>query len=249
MNRYFNVSLAVVFAAGALSCSSSEGTGPLRTGDAIRVLFIGNSLTYTNDLPQIVESIGTAAGENIETVSVSYPNYALIDHWNDGLIQDEIRTGSFDYVVLQQGPSSLPVNRDSLRLVTALFDPVIRESGAMPALFAVWPDISRFDFFPDVAESYRLAAQDVVGVYLPVGNTWLAVWNQIPTAPLYGGDGYHPGLAGSYAAAVVMVSVLADRDPQSLPRNVPGISLDQALVNAIHQAAKTTISSSALLPR
>jgi hypothetical protein len=249
MKRFFNTTAAVL-ALSALACGSDEdGTGPEITGATIRVLFIGNSLTYTNDLPRMVVAVANTAGRNIVAESMSYPNYALIDHWNDGVVQETIRSGDFDYVVLQQGPSSVPINRDSLRIASLLFEPVIRESGATPALFAVWPDISRFDFFPDVAESYRLAAQDVNGLYLPVGNTWLAAWNERPTAPFYGPDGYHPGPAGSYAAAVVMVAAFTGLNPETFSTEAPGVGVEASLRNVIHTAARVTLSSTTLLPR
>jgi hypothetical protein len=248
MNRTLS---AVLVTAVALFASSCGSAGPSESGNGadIRVLFIGNSLTYSNDLPRMVEILGAAAGEHIVTESVALADYALIDHWNDGDVQSEIHDGHFDYVVLQQGPSTLAVNRDSLRLVTALFNPVIRESGAVPALFAVWPETERFSAFPIVAESYYLAAQDVGGVYLPVGDTWLATWNAREDAPLYGGDGYHPGLAGSYAAAVVIVAKFTNRNPESFPLDVAGIPLDQGLMSTIHSAAQATITSNTLLPR
>jgi hypothetical protein len=248
MNRFFNVSLAAFVAISTLSCSKEdEPTGP--EGAQIRVLFIGNSLTYTNDLPGMVERVAAAAGESIVTQSIANPGYALIDHWNDGVVQGAIQDGAFDYVVLQQGPSSLPLNRDTLRLAAALLAPVIQEAGGIPALFAVWPEIERYSVFPDVNESYYLAAQDVNGVFLPVGNTWVRTFSARPGAPLYGPDGYHPDVAGTYAAAVVIVSVLTGRDPQTLALAVTGLSLDQGLMEAIHAAARSAISANALQRR
>lgn len=250
MNRFFNALIAIAVAGGLLSCGKdSDGTGPGNIDGQIRVLFIGNSLTYTNDLPAMVEAVAAAAGANIVTQSIALSNFALIDHWEQGTADVAISNGNFNFVVLQQGPSSLPLNRDTLRIATALFNTRIRESGAVPALFAVWPEIERFEVFPDVIESYRLAAQDVDGVFLPVGNTWLATLSARPNAPLYGADGYHPGVAGTYAAAVVIVSVLSARDPQTLSLQVPGVNLDAGLMTAIHTAARAAISSTLLLPQ
>ena len=241
MNRFSNLLAGVAVAAGLLSCSKDETTGP--TGNAVRVLFIGNSLTYTNDLPRMVEAVAAAAGASIITESIAYPNYALIDHWNDGLAQETIRTGNFDYVVLQQGPSTLQLSRDTLRLATGLFAPGILQSGAVPALFSVWPEIQRFEFMGVVAESYRLAAEDVGGIYLPVTDTWANTFAARPDAPLYGDDGYHPGVAGTYAAAVVMVSVFSNRDPGTFSFNVPGVSIGLGLMETIHSAAQAALAT------
>lgn len=110
--------------------------------------------------------------------------------------------------MLQQGPSSLPESRVSLREWTAKFAPLIRAAGARPALYAVWPEKARSFAFPDVSESYRLAAADVGGLFVPAGDAWLAAWRRDPRLPLYSDDDFHPSVAGSYLAALVIYRVL-----------------------------------------
>src|SRR5262245_20644120 len=98
-------------------CASSKTLAPLPT-EIHRILFIGNSLTYANDLPGIVQALADSAGPYplvVETVAL--PDFALVDHWNQGAALRAIRTGDWDLVVLQQGPSSVQINRDSLRLM------------------------------------------------------------------------------------------------------------------------------------
>ena len=73
---------------------------------AQKILFVGNSLTYSNNLPKIVEFIAKKSGEKIITKSLCYPNYALVDHLHDGTFQKLMAKGKYDYVIVQQGPSS-----------------------------------------------------------------------------------------------------------------------------------------------
>src|SRR2546423_78627 len=78
------------------------------TGPGLHVLFIGNSLTYVNNLPAILEAIADSAGEPLlETRMVAKPDYSLEDHWKDGDARAAIAKGGWGVVVLQQGPSSL----------------------------------------------------------------------------------------------------------------------------------------------
>jgi hypothetical protein len=123
-------------------------------------------------------------------------------------------------VVLQQGPSSLPENRDQLRASARTFDTDIRRVGATTALFSVWPSDARRADFDRAIESYTLAAQDVNGLLFPVAAAWLAAWQRDPTLTLYSGDGLHPSMAGSYLAALVMYGVLYQRSPLGLPPRV-----------------------------
>ena len=87
-------------------------------------------------------------------------------------------------VVLQQGPSSVEVNRDTLRLAAKLFAPLIRAAGGVPAMLAVWPTSDRLVDFDRATESYRLAAADVGGMMIPSGEVWRAAWRRDPTLAL-----------------------------------------------------------------
>jgi hypothetical protein len=51
---------------------------------AISILFIGNSLTATNNVPAMLEAMGKAAGVEVRCAAVAKPNFSLEDHWNDG---------------------------------------------------------------------------------------------------------------------------------------------------------------------
>ena len=241
--------MLAALAAAIGSCLRSDGTGPPATStEALRVLFIGNSLTYWNDLPELVRALADASNTRpISTDMVAQANFALIDHFTMSDALSVVREGRFDVVVLQQGPSSLAVNRDSLRMWTADWAGEIRAGGGWPALFAVWPNATNFSSFAAVSESYRLAADDVNGLFFPVGDTWLATWEQRADAPLYDADQFHPGLAGSYAAAVVIVSVLTGRSPTSLATEFTmptglAVRFDDGIAETIQTAATEILS-------
>jgi hypothetical protein len=180
-----------------------------------RVLFVGNSLTSWNDLPLLVEAMSLETTVPMRCESVTQPDSSIEDHWNGGA-REKVRKGGWKYVVLQQGPSSLEASRENLREWTRKFAPEIREAGATPALYMVWPDRSRIAFFPEVYESYRLAAEDVSGILLPAGAAWAAAWRRDKDLELYGSDGLHPSKLGTYAAAATIFSRLAGVPAESL---------------------------------
>ena len=185
---------------------------------ALQVLFIGNSLTYVNSLPDMVAELSqtTQGVLSIDVTDVSKPNYALQDHWSDTRTMDVLDRGGWDVVVLQQGPSSLPENQVNLRDWAKQFADRIRAHGGRPALFMVWPDNTRLDFFDAVRESYDAAAQAADGDFYPAGEAWRAAWQEDPTLSLYGSDGYHPSLLGSYVAALTIYQGLTGRSPIGL---------------------------------
>ena len=184
------------------------------------MLFIGNSLTYYNDLPIMVQGLAdVAGGDSLIIGMVAGPDMALVDHWKTGDAQKAIASRHWDYVVLQQGPSSTAINRDSLRLLTGMFAPLIRNAGGKAVLFSAWPAMDRRQDFARAAESYRLAAEDVGGLYAPVANAWVEAWNRDATLQLYA-DGLHGNTAGSYLAALVIYSRIFGRSPVGLPARI-----------------------------
>ena len=199
------------------------GTAPTGPGNApagtTPVLFIGNSLTYWNDLPGMVAALSAAAGDEspVWARSVGIPNADLGIHLADGRAADAIASNRWKVVVLQQGPSSLPENRAALRAWTRTFAQHVRAVGGRTALYAVWPQEIHQHTWDDATRSYAMAANDVNGMLFPVGEAWRAAWRRDPGIALYSPDGLHPSIEGSYLAALVIYATIAGRSPVGLP--------------------------------
>ena len=220
-NRPLQACAAVLFVLLAFSgCGSSTEPDP----EGLRVLLIGNSLTYTNDMPSILAWILDEAGVEIGRIeAVAYPNVGLEDHWRDGQGRERIAEGDFDVVVMQQGPSATE-GRPSLLEYSQLYAEEIVAAGGTPALYMVWPSLARDFDFDGVSDSYATAAEQVDGLLFPAGEAWRAAWRQDPDLDLYGPDGFHPSLMGSYLAALVMAEQLGDVDLLALPAEIPTAS-------------------------
>jgi hypothetical protein len=229
------------------ACLSAPTTSPPLIGNGHPILFIGNSLTYVNDLPGIVQALADSAkGDSLAVETVGSPDFALIDHWNTGSALAEINRTHWDFVVLQQGPSSVEVNRDTLRMVTKLFAPSIVKAGGRPVLFSAWPTIDRLQDFPRAIESYQLAATDVAGLMAPVASAWLTILTNNPSVQLYNADGLHPTVAGSYLSALVIYSVITGKSPIGLParlrlRSGATITVDPSIAAVLQQAASDAV--------
>jgi hypothetical protein len=244
--RRRTIAVLVAIAAITGSCRLSTDPPPITHfgSGARRVLFIGNSLTGANDMPGMLVALAESARVTpLPTVDVDWvPDFALIDHWSLGVAKGLIANGHYSVVVLQQGPSSVAVNRDTLRLAVGLFAPLVRSAGGIPALFAVWPTADRQVDFDRATESYRLAAQDVGGMLIPGGETWRAAWTHDSSLPLYSPDGLHPSPLGSYAVAVSMFGILYDRSTVGLPS---AIRLSNSIVYEFDAATARTVQDAA----
>jgi hypothetical protein len=228
-----------------IGCASEPG-GPNNEdeefGEGLRVLFIGNSLTYTNDVPGMLGWMLEEAGLEVGRITtVAFPNYGLEDHWSGSAARDLIAEGGWDAVVMQQGPSATE-GRPSLLDYSQRFSAEIKQAGGSPALYMVWPALARFFDFDGVSNSYATAAELTDGLLYPAGEAWRAAWRRDPDLALYGPDGFHPSAMGSYLAALVMFEQLADLDPSTLPAVIPtqsgNVNLTPELAALLHDSAK-----------
>jgi hypothetical protein len=228
------ITLGLVLVAATNGCKSKEPTGP---GDGKnRVLFIGNSYLFTMNIPAIVQAMAAYKGDDLTTATVAGPDMALYDHLSSGAAVATIAGGGWSYIVLQQGPSAVSYNRDSLRMATAIYDGMAKQVGAKTALFSAWPQyVNRADF-PRAIESYRLAAEDVGGLFIPVASAWLKAWELDPSIDLYA-DGLHPSSAGAYLAALVVYSTITQKSPMGMPESIGGVTVDEGTAVILQMAA------------
>jgi len=187
--------------------------GSVLAAAALKILFVGNSLTYVNDVPARVARLAASVGVDAEVTTVAHPNYSLTDHWRDGEAIKAIKSGAFDVVVLQQGPTAALENRPQLFKEASRFGKLIREHGGRAALYMVWPAETRSQDWDGVIASYTTAAQGAGAMLLPVGSVWRRVMKSEPSILLYGDDGFHPTETGSALAALVIAAKLLDRPP------------------------------------
>jgi hypothetical protein len=193
--------LAPLVAVVALAfCAGGSAARPL----PLRVLFVGNSLTETNDLPAVVAGLARSHGRALEYRTITFGGYALEDHWSQGDARAALATRSWDVVVMQQGPSALPESQVNLRAWAIQWADEAAKFGTRTALLTVWPESYRRGALVDVIASYRRAAQAAGAELLPAGDAWRLAWRCEPRLPLYGPDGFHPGTLGTYAAALVV---------------------------------------------
>lgn len=192
----------------ALSCGGSSPAGSAPGDDPFRILFVGNSLTFTQNVPGLVTELASLQERVVEVRTVAFPNFALEDHWARGDALDEIRSSRWDVVVLQQGPSTLDTSRANLVEWTRRFAQEIRATGAEPALYAVWPPAGSAAALDAAQRSYAEAAEAVNGILLPASDAWEIAWRRDPSLRLYSFDNFHPSLEGALLAALTIYAVL-----------------------------------------
>jgi Malectin domain len=195
-----------------------------------RILFIGNSYTGFWDLPDsIARMVNTGEhGFTVECDRSIMPGRGLADHWARGQAAKVIKTGNYDFVVLQGygdwAPDKYPKTLELLRS----FNEVIRAGGGRTLLYCTWARSSSVTESArqqkQIAETVQRLAAAVDGVMIPAGPAWQAGREQDGDLDIeyFADKTCHPTLYSAYLSACVFTAALTGQSPQGHPLAVIG---------------------------
>lgn len=194
---------------------------------ALKVLFVGNSLTYCHDMPAMLTSMLRHQDPNrpLKITMIAGPGFTLREHYWAGDLHQALRNkGPWDFVVLQeQGGRPIENPADTERCAHSL-DQAIRASGARTLVFIDW-------LSPPLAWNagtglHPIAAKLALPI-APVSDAWWSVSKRRPDISLLEPDNVHPTPAGSYLAACVFFAVITDQSPENLPESLKYTTPDE----------------------
>lgn len=235
-----------------------------KAGQKLRVYFIGNSYTYSNNMPGMIADIAASMGDTLVYEYHTPGGWTWKDHWSnfptDPCIA-KIKTGNWDYVVLQeqsQMPAFGQLNPSHPTYIYAgQFTKLIRDSAkcTVPMLYMTWgykngdsancPGLlymCTYEGMDSVLRArYMELADSFDAVVSPVGAVRRYIRQNHPGIELYEPDGSHPSVAGTYAAACCFYAALFKKDPSLIPFNS---ILSATEATNIKAAAKTVMYDS-----
>lgn len=208
---------------------------PASKAGPVRVLFIGNSYTYFNNLPELVQGLaaGMTPARRIEFARVLVGGATLMSHWKQGDALKALHGSRWDYVFLQEQSTlgttvidGVPTISDPNRYFWPYvreFDREIKKAGAKTVLLATWARRDQPRNFDAVTHAYMTIGRELHALVVPAGTAWQRALQAQPDLALYNNDGSHPAPAGSYLAALTVLSALFDAEPPArLPLRVEG---------------------------
>ena len=192
----------------------------------MKVLFLGNSHTYVNNVPQLVRSLGLTASRpvdmNVESVSGGH----LEDLARQPGLIKRIQEGHYDYVVLQAAMVSQSHKHEYSHDGAV---EIARVAVAARTKVLMFPEWSRrgIDETEYTERVYRGIVGRARGAVAPVGRVWDKVRGHYPLE-LWAPDGNHASLAGSFLAANVLFRWLVDDGKTVTTFRPSGVSRVQA---------------------
>lgn len=228
----------------------------LQADEEKRLLIIGNSYTFCNDLPALLQAMANADRQLMQVDSYTAGAMSLRGFLNSpqhrkGL--GMLEKGNYDYILLQdqsQTPAYKP--EETLDSVQRWSD-LARKHGAKPVLFMTWAHAEQtsgkvrlqISMHEDTALTYCNAAIQSKARVAPVGEAWRRWYAKHPNSPLHTDDMSHPTPEGTYLAACVIYSTITGRSATAIPvrlKNSP-VRIPAAKARELQKIAAATLKN------
>ena len=229
---------------------------------SIDILFIGNSYTYANNMPQMVSELALSFGDTLNFQTSTFGGATFNSHSSNVSTLDMISQKNWDYVVLQgqsQEPSFSPsqVANDVYPYAQILIDSITSNSICTePIFFMTWGrkygDQQNCQFYPPVCtylgmqnrlrESYLSMSFTSNATCAPVGISWKESTLQDSSINLYTSDNSHPSIYGSYLTACTFYSTIYKKP--SLGSTYIPVGIDSLTAIFLQNVASKTVLDS-----
>jgi hypothetical protein len=224
--KRFLLSVLLLFV--VCSCSFTTNCSDPQDSSCTRVLFLGNSLTYYNDLPNTFAGLARAGGRKVEVGMAAQGGWTLADHLYSPETLGTLNSAKWNFVVLQeqsQIPSVQQFRTQEMYPAARELVRRIQELGATPIFFVTWA--RREGWSENGMETYQSMQAEIdtgyAGIALelnapvaPVGSAWFNAVMEHPELNLWQDDGNHPTEQGTYLAACVFYTVIFHESPIGL---------------------------------
>jgi hypothetical protein len=185
--------------------------------DTVRVLLVGNSYIYYNNLAQMIGLITDSLNTKIICKKSTIGAATLGQHWNSerGLKTKKIiASNKFDVVVIQDNSMWPLEHKDSLLIYGQLFCNYIRANGAKPYLYNTWAREKTPQTQSSINAVYNELAALENAVNVPVGSSFDLARKTIPTMNLFHPDGSHPSAVGTFLIALSFIKKITGTLPK-----------------------------------
>jgi Secretion system C-terminal sorting domain len=227
-----------------------------------RVLFLGNSYTYVNNLPQLIADVANSTGDVLIHDNNTPGGFSIGNHLYSTASLNKIMLGNWDYVVLQG--QSFEFTTPTPEIISPFpyarkLDSIINAYNAPcgeTMLYMTWgrkngdtsscpnPLLCTYEGMDSIIHvNYMKLSDTINAVVSPVSAVWKYIRYHYPSIELYQADESHPSLAGSYAAACCFYTALFRKDPTLITFNSLLSTTD---ANIIKNATKLMVYDSLL---
>jgi len=165
-------------------------------GTPLHVLFIGNSLIYTGNLPAVLDALAAANGHPLQSQMLVKAGATLIDRVQDGSAAEVMSRQKFDYVFLQERGGDVICHSDPIpckdsETATLALAALAREHGAKPVMLGTYQP--RREASDHLLQAETALAKKAAIPLVAVTPYFVAGRNHSPQLEWFYADDLHPG--------------------------------------------------------
>ena len=111
----------------------------------MKILFVGNSHTYMNDMPKLVsDMIENTTGQPCEVFMLAYSGRSLKWHMAEEYFSERfnILYGQYDYCVIQEQAHPMPDESDTIAYTKRIIE-LCKKANTKPVIFETWAEKSQ----------------------------------------------------------------------------------------------------------
>lgn len=175
----------------------------------MKVLFVGNSHTFFNDMPELFARFAEkTTGEKPEVVMLAYSGRDYLWHRKEYFaVRFNLMYGGFDYCILQQAAHPYPPFEETYEYGKMLID-LCKKCGVTPVIYMTWAEKRFPENQKKMIDTCKKLAKQNDALLAPVGEVWQKVQRKHPDIELYFRDGEHAGPYGDFLVASVLCQLL-----------------------------------------
>tara|TARA_R110002124_G_scaffold227889_1_gene393229 strand:- start:136698 stop:137447 length:750 start_codon:yes stop_codon:yes gene_type:complete len=202
------------------SSTIPQMTDPIDNSNIVKILFIGNSLTFFNDgIDSHVNGFYNNGDEVVPTVidRAASPGFSLANHLNSAATQNAINSEDWDYVILQENGVVATTDPDEMIASLTAFKDILHTTRAEVFLFMTWAYEGEPQMTDQLYTIYSEASTITGYKIVPVGLGWRDFQQENNGINLLGPDGVHPSLEGTFFASAMFFKAISNQDINSNP--------------------------------
>ena len=206
---YFKYILVIILYLFYLNLKMSE-----KKEKTIKVLFIGNSHTYMNDMPSLFSHIyEKTTGCKVNSVMLAYSARSLEWHLKEYLsLRYNILYGKYDYCIIQQRAHPFPSEEETLKDGKKIIE-ICKKVNTRVVLFMTWAEKAHPENQQKMIDTYEKLAIETYSILAPIGIIWEKILKKYPEIELYYKDGAHASPYGDLLISAVLVKAISGINP------------------------------------
>ena len=223
--------------------TGAEGSGDTDRPETYELLFIGNSHSRANGLPELVATLIRTGLPGKTANTAAAPGFRFLsDRLDDGVTEQMLNSRAWTHVILQGQKYSTSRRYDYPTDAAEAWIKLVKERNARPILFPEWPREGNTWEGLFIQNLHLGISSRESACVAPVGLAWEESMARYPGLDLYADDGNHSNLRGALLTAYVFYELFTWQLADDLPF-IPEIDVSANTQQKLKEVASFVVSA------